>query len=259
LADVVAPEQGWMLRARSVLRRRGVRGVAEAIRRRVFRRRAVCFDACAARVTGKDGLEIGGPSGVFRAGGILPIYPLVRGLDHCNFAESTIWTAASGETLIRDATDLAGVPDARYDFVLASHVLEHIANPIKALGEWRRVLKPAGVVVVIVPERSKTFDHRRPVTTIDHLRADVQGQMTEADTTHVDEVLALHDLSRDPDAGSRDDFERRCRENLRYRALHHHVFDSALAAAALTDAGFHMIATELASPHHIIALAERAR
>jgi SAM-dependent methyltransferase len=246
-----------MLQARSVVRSRGVGGLAEAIVRRVLGRRAASFDACAARVTGKDGLEIGGPSGVFRPGGVLPVYPLIRNLDNCNFAQTTIWESAPGRQLITDATDLAAVSNAHYDFVLASHVLEHIANPIAALREWGRVLKPGGLLVVIVPDRTTMFDHRRPVTTIDHLIEDFNHEMTEDDVTHLDEVLALHDLSRDPEAGSRAHFEQRCRDNMRYRALHHHVFDLALAAAAMTEAGFQVIATEIASPYHIVALALR--
>ncbi len=44
-----------------------------------------------------------------------------------------------GIQYVRDATDLRGIPDSKYDFVLASHALEHIANPLKAMSEWTRV------------------------------------------------------------------------------------------------------------------------
>ncbi len=42
-------------------------------------------------------------------------------------------------------------PDASYDAVLASHVLEHIADDRRALREVRRVLRPGGFAALPVP------------------------------------------------------------------------------------------------------------
>lgn len=42
-------------------------------------------------------------------------------------------------------------PDAAFDLVLCSHVLEHIRDDIVAMGELARVVAPAGLVVVAVP------------------------------------------------------------------------------------------------------------
>lgn len=41
--------------------------------------------------------------------------------------------------------------DATYDFVFASHVLEHIPDDVKAIREIRRILKPGGIAVLPVP------------------------------------------------------------------------------------------------------------
>ena len=54
----------------------------------------------------------------------------------------------------------------------------------------------------------------------------------------LEEILALHDLSKDPQAGSAEAFERRSRLNFQNRCLHHHVFDQALAADMVRAAGF---------------------
>lgn len=57
--------------------------------------------------------------------------------------------------------------DDAADFVFASHVLEHIPDPIRALNEWLRVARR--YVVVVVPHRDRTFDHDRELTTVDEL------------------------------------------------------------------------------------------
>ena len=39
----------------------------------------------------KRGIEIGGPTGIFKEKSILPIYPVVGHLVGCNYSNSTIW------------------------------------------------------------------------------------------------------------------------------------------------------------------------
>lgn len=61
--------------------------------------------------------------------------------------------------------DLLNLPfgDQSYDFVFASHVLEHIENDRKALSEIRRVLKPGGMAVLPVPIVAvKTIEYPEP-------------------------------------------------------------------------------------------------
>jgi SAM-dependent methyltransferase len=139
---------------------------------------------------------------------------------------------------IHDATDLTSIADGSYDFLLASHILEHVANPLRALREFYRVLKPNGSALVIVPNRNHTFDHRRPVTTFAHLEADLAANRDESDMTHLEEVLALHDLAKDKPAGSPEEFRERCLRNREARCMHHHVFDLALLDRSLRHAGF---------------------
>ena len=49
--------------------------------------------------------------------------------------------------------DLQNLPfkDATYDFVFASHVLEHVPNDTKAIQEIRRILRPNGLAILPVP------------------------------------------------------------------------------------------------------------
>ncbi len=73
--------------------------------------------------------------------------------------------------------------DGSLDFLIANHVLEHLPNPLKALGEWHRCLKEGGALYLSVPD--KRFcgfcagtdewiypDAARQLTTWDHLLDD---------------------------------------------------------------------------------------
>lgn len=62
--------------------------------------------------------------------------------------------------------------DGALDFVLASHVIEHMPDTIRALGEWDRVLAVGGILFLIVPHRDRTMDAERPVTPLAALLAD---------------------------------------------------------------------------------------
>jgi len=52
--------------------------------------------------------------------------------------------------LTMDATALA-LPDASVDLVICSHVLEHVEDDRRALGEFARVLRPGGHAIIVVP------------------------------------------------------------------------------------------------------------
>jgi SAM-dependent methyltransferase len=71
--------------------------------------------------------------------------------------------------------DLQNLPfdDATYDFVFASHVLEHIPNDEQAIAEIRRILRPNGIAVLPVPlvaEKTVEYPEANPNETF-HVRA----------------------------------------------------------------------------------------
>ena len=57
----------------------------------------------------------------------------------------------SGYVLCADLQDMNMVADETYDIIVCSHVLEHVENDAKAMGELYRMLKPDGVCLVLVP------------------------------------------------------------------------------------------------------------
>jgi SAM-dependent methyltransferase len=68
------------------------------------------------------------------------------------------------------------------DFVLASHVIEHFPDPIRALKEWIRVARHR--VVVVVPHRDRTFDSDRDLTSIDEFVRRHENEFMSADDQH---------------------------------------------------------------------------
>lgn len=190
----------------------------------------------------KNGIEIGGPSPIFNQTGRLPIYPVISNLDGCNFSRKTIWEGQIeegkdnfnyyrkkvGYQYICEAIDLSRIKSEKYDFVISSNTLEHIANPLQAMKEWLRILKPKGYLLLILPNKKFTFDHRRPTTKFTHLLIDFQNNVDERDLTHLKEIMRLHDLDLDPDAGDKKAFKKRSLNNYLNRCLHHHIFDQKL-------------------------------
>jgi len=199
------------------------------------------YDSLKQLLKDKSGIEIGGPSSIFDKGSLVPIYHIIRSLHGCNFSTKTIWEGSinSGETFnyyknrkgtqyICEASDMKIIPNSMYDFVISSNCLEHVANPLKALNEWLRIMKQSGTILLILPNKDFCFDHNRPITTFSHLLSDFQNDTKEDDMTHLDEILKLHDLSMDLPAGTFEQFKARSLKNFENRALHQHVFDMVL-------------------------------
>jgi SAM-dependent methyltransferase len=253
------------------LRDDGVVSVARRVSSAALPRRALRRLGVLEFVDGRLGLEIGGPSQAFGRLGVVPVYLAAERIDNCNFAAATLWEGQiaegrtfrfnaarpPGEQFMAEATGLVHVASGAYDFLLSSHAIEHCANPLKALAEWSRVLKPGGVLVLIVPHRDAAFDHRRPLTTLGHLVDDFERGVGEDDLTHLDEILRLHDLGRDPGADDAESFRARALANADNRSMHHHVFDTALARAMVEQAGFEVLRVERPTRMDIVALARR--
>ncbi|HTF69598.1 MAG TPA: class I SAM-dependent methyltransferase [Edaphobacter sp.] len=217
---------------------------------------------------GKSGLEIGGPSGIFGKGKPLPVYEEIGRLDNCDFSKSTVWAKhsetflfnpkkATGNTIFCDGSDLVDVQNSSFDVILSAHNLEHFANPVKALKEWQRVLKPNGALILVLPNYRETFDHLRLPTKVNHMFDDYEQNTGEDDLSHLPEILEKHDLKRDPAAGSKQEFHRRSLDNLLNRCLHHHVFDEHNSHELLSKVGFEVITVESVAPFHICLLARR--
>jgi len=100
-----------------------------------------------------------------------------------DFSTKTIYNV----DYIADAHELPKINDASMDYVCSSNVLEHLTNPIKAILEWMRILKPGGIIWLKIPDKRKTFDKNRARTKLDHLIIDYKNGVPFDDPTHVDD------------------------------------------------------------------------
>jgi len=120
------------------------------------------------RLLSGDGIEIGG----FEHPAILPNARQITRCDRILKEEAAvvfteIAVTALPEVDVRLDLDVDGLgvfADASQDFVVCCHVLEHLKNPIKALGEFMRTLRPGGRVALAIPDKTCTFDKDRPLT-----------------------------------------------------------------------------------------------
>jgi SAM-dependent methyltransferase len=131
--------------------------------RRVLNNRRTVPDSALVhrRLDGLRGIEIGGAAHndfhvdalcVDRTGALDTVYKRYEWRE-CGRARA-VDVVAPGDAL--------PFADHSVDFVLASHVLEHFPDPIRALLEWCRVARR--YVVLVVPHRDRTFDRERPLT-----------------------------------------------------------------------------------------------
>lgn len=84
---------------------------------------------------------------------------------------------------------LGAFGDQSQDFAIASHVLEHLADPIGMLDEIHRVLRPGALALVFLPDRRRTRDRFRSATPLAHLVAEHAAHVTEVSDEHLVEFL----------------------------------------------------------------------
>ncbi len=218
----------------------------------------------------KTGLEIGGPSAFFNLKSYFPVYVFARRIDGVNFSSQTVWEGKikegesyqyirnkHGHQFICEASELNDIKNDGYDFLLSCHSLEHVANPIKTLKNWYHILKKDGKIILVLPDKDFTFDHKRPYTTFEHLLQDFHSKANEHDTTHFEEVIQLHDITKDAFLNSVEELKSRIKDNYSNRCVHHHVYSLELLSELLVYCGFKVTYQQKASPFHLVVVGEK--
>lgn len=139
-----------------------------------------------------------------------------------------------------DAHSLPMLPDESVDFVASAGTIEHLTNPLKALHEWKRILKTGGIMYAGIPYYKKTFDHRRLLTPLEHLIDDYEKNTGLDDQTHIEEFMKNHDSTRDFVYPDYDTWHAAYTSNPQIYT-HYHVFDLSLVRKMMEYLGFETI------------------
>ena len=109
--------------------------------------------------------------------------------------------------------------DESVEFVICNHLIEHCEDPITAIQNWLRVLKPGGTLYLCAPDKRFTFDKERPVTSWEHIVTDHREGPAISRLAHYEEWarLVAHVQEGDVPAYVRNDMERKY-------SIHFHVW-----------------------------------
>jgi SAM-dependent methyltransferase len=171
------------------------------------------------------------------------IYQMASSTDLANFAEKTLWgtqkhgskyqyrRGGEGTVYITDGSTLEGIGDKSYDFVMGSQYREHLINPLKALVTMKRVLKPGGCIILILPKKEVTFERHGGITPSEDLLVRYLHGATESDTEYanIKSWLLGHDAALDGPASV---YSQMMARSIRFvdenRAIHSTVWDLEL-------------------------------
>jgi SAM-dependent methyltransferase len=127
-----------------------------------------------------------------------------------------------------DLDRLSQFAGSSQDFVIASHVLEHLANPLAMLEDIHRVLRSKAHLVLLLPDRHKTFDCHRSPTPLAHLVDEYRRDVREVDDAHIVDFLISTSAPLGDDTDVQPLFQDFSKEEIelhRRRSVHVHVWN----------------------------------
>jgi hypothetical protein len=186
-----------------------------------------------------EGLEIGALNRPLA----LPAWASARNVDRMPTAELRRSYDELGEDaelaevdIVDDGERLETVAAGSQDFIIANHFLEHAEDPVGTIDTHLSKLKPGGILFYAIPDKRYTFDHRREVTTVEHMLRDHDDGPAASRSEHYDEYAAA--VLGDVAERARADFGERAQAFARQleegdTSIHMHTFTTASFLALL--------------------------
>jgi hypothetical protein len=147
-----------------------------------------------------------------------------------------------------DVERLQAVGSGTQDFVIASHILEHLAEPVGMLVDIHRVLRDGGVLLLLLPDRRRTFDQLRYGTGLAHVVDEHERGVSVVDDDHIVEFIELADhLIRRQEGVEPEPLDAELIEAHRLRSIHAHCWtedeflDVLIYCARQLGLGFRLI------------------
>lgn len=91
--------------------------------------------------------------------------------------------------VVDDGETLSKFADGSQDFVIANHFIEHTQNPVAALVQAFRVLRPGGHLFLATPDKRFTFDRCRSVTPLSHFWHEYEGRPGWTKAQHFEDYV----------------------------------------------------------------------
>lgn len=147
-----------------------------------------------------------------------------------------------------DHDGLSQFTDSSFDFVILSHVIEHVANPIELLAQISRITRPGGKLVLACPDKRFTFDKKRGLTPFEHLADEYLHGVREVTDEHYLDFLV--NVSESDILGLPADELAKRLQWVRDRHEHVHVWDSSHFQDFLEKA-FHLLQVRARCLHRV--------
>lgn len=141
--------------------------------------------------------------------------------------------------VVDDGETLHRFPDASLDFVIANHMLEHCENPLGTLRNHLLKLRVGGVLYYAIPEKTRSFDVDRPLTSFEHLvRDDQEGPKRSREAHYLEFVrcTSKHTWMSGEISGGADQESEAARLMRDRYSIHFHVWDTSSFAEFLVRA-----------------------
>lgn len=124
--------------------------------------------------------------------------------------------------VLDDGENLCSIARQSQDFLIANHFLEHCQNPIAAIKTHLSRIKVGGILYYAVPDKRKTFDIKRPLTSFEHILRDYRDGPEASLDAHLHEHVDF--IEGEP---FRNEPEERVQhlKNIN-RSIHFHVWDA---------------------------------